>query len=109
MTIAALDLVPLDTIKLHLRVDHSAEDVLIELYAESALAWALWFCDNPRLVEVGDFPASFKAALLLLIGHSYANREAIVTGTITAELPMAVESLLWSSRDWHGPRDEVRP
>ncbi|AIR90224.1 head-tail connector protein [Pseudomonas cremoricolorata] len=108
MKIAAQDLVPLATIKLHLRVEGDSEDTLIELYAESALAWALWYCDNPKLVEPGDFPASFKSALLLLIGHSYANREAIVTGTIAAELPLAVESLLWSSRDWYGPRDEVR-
>lgn len=109
MNVTAQELVPLATIKLHLRVDDDTEDALIELYAESALAWALWYCDNPKLVEVKDFPASFKAALLLLIGHSYANREAIVTGTIAAELPLAVESLLWSSRDWYGPRDEVDP
>lgn len=107
MTIVALDLVPIDTIRKHLRVDDDSEDVLIELYAESALAWALWYCDNPKLGQVEDFPASFKAALLLLIGHSYANREAVVTGTIATELPLAVESLLWSSRDWYGPRDEV--
>lgn len=109
MTVTALELLPIDTIKMHLRVDHAAEYPLIELYAESALAWALWFCDNPKLAEVDDFPASFKAALLLLIGHSYANREAIVTGTIATELPLAVESLLWSSRNWHGPPDEVSP
>lgn len=109
MTVTALELLPIEVIKKHLRVDHAGEDDLIELYAESALAWALWFCDNPKLVEVADFPASFKAALLLLIGHSYANREAIVTGTIATELPMAVDSLLWSSRDWRGPPDEVVP
>ncbi|WP_444757139.1 head-tail connector protein [Pseudomonas sp. A014] len=107
MTIPALDLVPIETVRKHLRVDDDSEDVLIELYAESALAWALWYCDNPKLVGIEDFPASFKAALLLLIGHSYANREAVVTGTIATELPLAVESLLWSCRDWHGPRDEV--
>lgn len=109
MTVTALELLPIGTIRQHLRVDHESEDALIELYAESALAWALWYCDNPKLVKAEDFPASFKAALLLLVGHSYANREAIVTGTIAAELPLAVESLLWSSRDWYGPRDEVQP
>jgi uncharacterized phage protein (predicted DNA packaging) len=107
MTVTALELLPIGTIRQHLRVDHESEDALIELYAESALAWALWYCDNPKLIDASAFPASFKAALLLLIGHSYANREAIVTGTIATELPMAVESLLWSSRDWRGPPDEV--
>lgn len=107
MTVAAADLLPIELIRKHLRLDYEDEDDLIALYAESALAWALWFCDNPKLSEVEDFPASFKAALLLLIGHSYANREAVVIGTITAEVPMAVESLLWSSRNWSGPPDPV--
>ncbi len=107
MTVAAADLLPIELIRKHLRVDYEDEDELIILYAESALAWALWFCDNPNLLDVEDFPASFKAALLLLIGHSYANREAVVVGTITAEVPLAVESLLWSSRNWSGPPDPV--
>ena len=107
MTVIAADLLPIELIRKHLRLDYEDEDDLIVLYAESALAWALWFCDNPKLVEVDDFPASFKAALLLLIGHSYANREAVVIGTITAEVPMAVESLLWSSRNWSGPPDPL--
>lgn len=39
-------------------------------------------------------PAALKAAILLLVGHWYANREAVVTtGTITT-LPMAVDVLL---------------
>ncbi len=107
MTVTALELLPIDTIRQHLRVDHESEDGLIELYAESALAWSLWYCDNPKLVESADFKASFKAALLLLIGHSYANREAVAIGTITADVPFGVESLLWSSRNLHGPADEV--
>lgn len=108
MTVPALELLPIGTIRQHLRVDHESEDGLIELYAESALAWALWYCDNPKLIALEDFPASFKAALLLLIGHSYANREAVVVGS-AAEMPMAVESLLWSTRDWRGSRAVVAP
>lgn len=107
MSVTAQELVPLATIKLHLRVDDDTEDGLIELYAESALAWALWYCDNPTLEAIDSFPASFKAALLLLIGHSYANREAVVTGTIASTLPMAVESLLWSSRSFRRRNQET--
>ena len=107
MSVAAADLLPIELIRKHLRVDYEDEDELIILYAESALAWALWYCDNSKLVEAADFPASFKSAMLLLIGHSYANREAVVVGTITAEVPMAVESLRWSSRNWSGPPDPV--
>ena len=45
-----------------------------------------------------DVPPSIKAALLLLIGHRYANREAIVTGTISTELPLGVQDLLTPHR-----------
>lgn len=109
MSVTVQELVPLATIKLHLRVDDDTEDGLIGLYAESALAWALWYCDNPALQAVDSFPASFKAALLLLIGHSYANREAVVTGTIASTLPMAVESLLWASRNFRRRSQEAVP
>lgn len=40
-------------------------------------------------------PDGIKAAMKLLIGHWYSNREAAVVGTTTEELPMAVNSLLW--------------
>ncbi|AZF09561.1 hypothetical protein C4J93_1347 [Pseudomonas sp. R2-37-08W] len=105
MSIPVTDLLPIALMRKHLRVDHEDDDDLIELYAESALAWALWYCDNPALKLVADFPASFKNAVLLLLGHSYSTREAVVIGTITAELPMGVESLLWASRNWRGVID----
>ncbi len=107
MIVTALELLPIGTIRQHLRVDHEAEDDLIELYAESALAWSLWYCDNPKLVEVSDFKASFKAAMLLLIGHSYGNREAVAVGTIATDMPLGVEALLWASRDLSSSSEEV--
>ncbi|UZE30307.1 head-tail connector protein [Pseudomonas asplenii] len=110
MSIPVTDLLPIALMRKHLRVDFEDEDDLISLYAESALAWALWYCDNPKLLQVSDFPASFKAALLLLVGHSYSNREAVVlgsSGTDITTLPLAVESLLWSSRNFRGPPDSA--
>lgn len=44
--------------------------------------------------DEGDVPAALKAAMLLIIGHYYENRESVVTGTIATELPMAVQSLV---------------
>lgn len=43
-------------------------------------------------------PENIKQAMLLLIGHFYENREAIVIGQTAMPLPMAVESLLWKDR-----------
>ena len=45
-------------------------------------------------------PAPIKQALLLLVGHWYANRETVVTGTIVAQMPMAAEALLSTYRVW---------
>lgn len=43
---------------------------------------------------VSAAPAALRQAILLLIGHWFANREAVVTGVTTAELPLAVQSLI---------------
>lgn len=41
----------------------------------------------------GDVPAPLISAQLLLIGHWFANRETVVTGTIASSLPFGVEAL----------------
>ncbi|GFZ62933.1 hypothetical protein PSE10A_54440 [Pseudomonas amygdali pv. eriobotryae] len=106
MTVSVVDLLTIELMRKHLRVDQGDDDDLIMLYAESALEWALWYCDNPQLAVPADFKASFKSALLLLIGHSYNSREAVIVGTIAEELPLAVESLLWSSRNLQDEKDQ---
>ncbi|WP_299312368.1 head-tail connector protein [uncultured Halomonas sp.] len=39
-------------------------------------------------------PGDVRAALLLLIGHLYENREAVVVGTSASQVPLGVEILL---------------
>jgi len=46
-------------------------------------------------------PLPIKQAILLLLGHWYENREAVITGPITSELPLAVDSLLAPYRVWY--------
>jgi len=43
-------------------------------------------------------PVRVKQAMLLLIGHWYENREAVLTGSISKEIEFAVSSLLWQER-----------
>ncbi len=45
-------------------------------------------------------PAAVRSALLLFVGHLDINREAVVTGTIATELPLAVKSLLDTEKVW---------
>ena len=64
--------------------------------------------DHPESVSVevvagygataADVPASIRQAMLLLIGHWYENREASVIGTISGELPLAIDLLLNSHK-----------
>lgn len=49
--------------------------------------------DAPAL-PVSLAPDAIKHAILLMIGNWHANREAVVLGTIVAELPFAVQALL---------------
>lgn len=46
-------------------------------------------------------PETIRQAALLLIGHWYANREAVVTGTISSEVQQTVSALL-SGESWGG-------
>lgn len=48
--------------------------------------------------EDGKIPYAARQAILLLVGHWHAHREAVVTGTIVTEVPLAVDRLLWGIR-----------
>ncbi|WP_434558024.1 head-tail connector protein [Pseudomonas sp. Z4-20] len=88
-------------VKLHLRVDGDEEDALIVGYFEAAKSYVAMHCDR-ELVETAPigpeqigFTPDVEQAVLLLVGHWYANREAVVTGTISTAVPLAVDRLLW--------------
>lgn len=73
-------MITLQDAKLHLRVDHNEEDALIGWMLDAAIEGAA----NYLNVEVGDLddpllPAPVKAAVLLVVGDLYANREAVGT------------------------------
>lgn len=91
----------LDRVKLHLRVDGSEEDAVISGYVEAAKAHVAMHCDRILVEaepvgpdEMGLTP-DVEQAILLLVGHWYANREAVVIGTISTAVPLAVDRLLW--------------
>lgn len=49
--------------------------------------------------DVDNIPQRYKQAILLLVGHWYENREAIVTsGAVPKQVPLGYDSILWMDR-----------
>lgn len=101
----------LEEIKLHLRVENDDEDLIINTYALAGIDYVENFCDG-SLVDVLTIPKEgedtpreilFKpgiwAAILLLVGHWYTNREA--SSQSLNEIPFGVNDLLFRHRRWH--------
>lgn len=51
--------------------------------------------------ENNPMPLKIKQAMLLMLGHFYENREAVLAGLRAAaiEIPLGAESLMWASRE----------
>lgn len=48
--------------------------------------------------EATSVPQRVKQAILLLVGHWYEHREAVLVGSVSKEIEFAVQSLLWLDR-----------
>ena len=94
-------MIDLARVKLHLRIDGDDEDAIIAGYFEAAKSHVAMHCDRvlvetePTGPEQMGFTPDVEQAVLLLVGHWYANREAVVTGTNSTAVPLAVDRLLW--------------
>ncbi|WP_433766644.1 head-tail connector protein [Pseudomonas putida] len=75
--------------------DHSLRCRLLE-HARQALAEAYDQADSIAYGMVLN--SAIQAACLLKLGHLFANREDVVTGTIATELPLASQHLLMPYR-----------
>lgn len=107
-----MSLIDLDTAKMHLRVYGDEENDLIEIYLAAAEAAAIQFVNRSVYATQADMDAAeepekacpmvinaaVKAAILLTLGHLYANRENVVIGSISTDLEMGAHSLLWPYR-----------
>ncbi|VAG26299.1 phage protein DNA packaging protein [Enterobacter ludwigii] len=94
-------------VKQHCRIDtdFTGDDALLEIYIGAAARYVqTWtrrtlyenqispgYADDPDPILLND---DVKAAMLLMIGHWYANRETVSVGQTVAEVPFAVEALL---------------
>lgn len=105
-------LVTIEQARQHCRVD-TADDEMLGLYAEAAEQAAQDFLNRRVFSDVDELAAAvlggtagddpmvanqaIVAAVLLLTGHLYRNREA-VTSENSVLLPLGAQSLLWPHR-----------
>lgn len=106
-------LVTIEQARQHCRVD-SDDDQMLTLYAGAAEDAAQEFL-NRRVYEDEDALAAavlagtagcdpivvndaIRAAMLLTLGHLYANRENVVVGSAVSEMKEGTRSLLWPYR-----------
>lgn len=88
----------LEEVKVHLRLDGDAEDAYLEALVATATAYIAAVL-TPAATEEVPTPAAppvndmQKHAARLLVGHWYANREAVSAGQMS-KVPMAVDMLL---------------
>jgi len=94
----------LDKLKLQVRIDTDEEDELLKGYVEAALAHVEQHCDRTLVVATPgvdltpdqmELTADVWQAVVLLVAHWYANREAVVIGPAVTTVPLAFERLLW--------------
>lgn len=106
-----MSLVPLETFKQHVKVedDETAEDAVLQAYLDGAEGAVAGHLCRPLIAADATppsggyelpLPPAVAAAILLMAGHLYANREAVVTGTIATALPLSVQFLLAPYRVW---------
>jgi len=95
------NIITLNEAKAHLRVTDTSEDTMIGIYIEAAVEQVRNFLNVTIITGEGDSPAavpySIKAAVLLIIGGLFENRENIITGQTVADNP-AVMNLLYPHR-----------
>lgn len=95
-------MISLDVAKSHLRVDFDDEDNLIELYLKAAIEYAEGFIDRSIITSEEDrahesdivVNNAIKSAILLILGHLYANREEESIDKATSPLQLGAKSLL---------------
>lgn len=115
-------LVSMTLAKRHLRVLHDDDDAEIEAYLAAAETIVAEYLDRAVYGSVDDSPPgappsdddgtaievtpAITAAILLLLGDLYENREADSQDTSSAMLPRAVRALLAPYRVWRAIEEE---
>ena len=95
--------VSLATAKQHCAVspDFVGHDTLLQGYIDAAEAHVLQHVRRDLDTEFPTgWPSDIIQAVLMIVGHFYANREAVAVGTIAGNVPMSAKMLLEPHRDY---------
>jgi len=106
-------LVTIEQARQHCRVD-SDDDQMLTLYGGAAEDAAQEFLNRRVYEDEAELAAAvlngtagcdpivvndaIRAAVLLTLGHLYANRESVITGSAVSEMKEGTRSLLWPYR-----------
>lgn len=91
-----MNILTLTEIKAHTRIDENTEDAVLELYGESAEELVLNLCNRTLeslYEEYGKIPSSIKHACLMLVAHSYNNRQPASMQTLDT-VPYTLDALI---------------
>ena len=112
-----MPLVSLEVAKRHLRIFFDDDDAQIELYVAAAESIIAEYLDRVVLptgealpeddVHAMNITPAITAAILLLVGDLYENREADPDATGDAVLPKAARALLAPWRVWRTIDEEI--
>lgn len=69
-----MSILNIELVKKHIKVDGNDEDTEIQIYIEAAEQYVNDFCDT-KDEPFAVFPAPVQAAVLLIVGDLYENRE----------------------------------
>ncbi len=93
--------VDLDTAKQHLNITFDTDDALVERLIATASEWLDSRLGYSIATKYPDgAPAPLDHAVLLLVGHWYANREATLVGVNAAPLPFGLVDIVNDYRNW---------
>lgn len=99
-------MISIETLKEQLNLgDTNDDDSILTIYLNAAKLAASNYIDRPILwdstseIETGDLTsihatAEIELAVLMMSAHWYENRETVVIGTITAEVPFSFKFIL---------------
>jgi uncharacterized phage protein (predicted DNA packaging) len=91
-------MITLTDAKLHLRVDHTEEDDYILRLVGAAEELVEIHLRQP-LSNFDPVPKAIEQAMLLLIGHWFEHREAVIDGWRPNTVPFTVDCLLAGYRN----------